>query len=255
MSQEQAGRVAVVTGAAKGIGAAAAAVLAEQGARVVLLDRDLSPLPQQGADHLALTCDVSDAGSVEHAVRRAVAELGRIDVLVNSAGIQRYGDVASTTVQTWAEVLGTNLTGAFLLSHFAMPHLAASGSGAVVNVASVQAFVAQRGVAAYAASKGGLVALTTAMAVDAAPAVRVNCVAPGSVDTPMLRTAAELFTPEGAAPDETVASWGRMHPLGRPATAQEVADAIAYLAGPRASFVTGSVLRVDGGLLSVLGGT
>lgn len=255
MSQEQAGRVAVVSGAAKGIGAAAASALAEQGARVVLLDRDLSPLPQQGADHLALTCDVSDAGSVEQAVRRAVGEVGRIDVLVNSAGIQRYGDVTSTSIETWAEVLGTNLTGAFLLSHFAMPHLVDSGSGAVVNVASVQAFVAQRGVAAYAASKGGLVALTNAMAVDAAPTVRVNCIAPGSVDTPMLRSAAELFTPAGEASEDTVASWGRMHPLGRPATAREVADAIAYLAGPRASFITGSVLRVDGGLLSVLGGT
>ena len=255
MSGEQAGRVALVTGAAKGIGAAAATALAEQGVRVVLLDRDLSPLPAPGRDHLALTCDVSDAGSVEQAVQQAADECGRLDVLVNAAGIQRYGDVASTSVETWTEVLGTNLTGAFLLSHFAMPHLLATGDGAVVNVASVQAFVAQRGVAAYAASKGGLVALTNAMAVDGAPTVRVNCIAPGSVDTPMLRNAAQLFTPDGGTADETVASWGRMHPLGRPATAQEVADAIVYLAGPRASFITGSVLRVDGGLLSVLGGT
>lgn len=255
MSQDQQGRVALVTGAAKGIGAAAAALLAEQGARVVLLDRDESPLPGSGSDHLAIACDVSSAGDVEAAVQRAVDTCRRLDVLVNAAGIQRYGDVASTSVETWTEVLGTNLTGAFLVSHFAMPHLARSDAGAVVHVASVQAFVAQRGVAAYAASKGGLVALTHAMAVDAAPTVRVNCVAPGSVDTPMLRSAAELFTPDGDSADETVAAWGRLHPLGRPATPEEVADAICYLAGPRSSFVTGSVLRVDGGLLSLLGGT
>lgn len=119
----------------------------------------------------------------------------------------------------------------------------------MVNMASVQAFAVQKGVTSYAASKGGLVQLTKAMAIDFAPEIRVNCVCPGSVDTPMLRSAAKLFSDN---PDEAVASWGRMHPMGRPARPEEIASVVVFLASPRSGFTTASAYFADGGLLSII---
>lgn len=251
MRDELEGKVALVTGAAMGIGRAAAEALAARGATVVLLDRqEAEPLPN-GASQ-SIVADVRDGVAVAGAVERAVADNGRLDILVNAAGIQRYGSVVDTSEETWDEVIATNLTSVFHTTRHAVPHLAATGDGAIVNVASVQAFVSQRGVAAYTASKGALVALTNALAIDHAPEVRANAVAPGSTDTPMLRTAAAGFSDD---PDAMVGEWGKMHPMQRVATAAEVGEVIAFLAGPRASFVTGTCVRVDGGLLSQLGGT
>lgn len=149
-------------------------------------------------------------------------------------------------------MLRVNLKSMFLMSKYCVPRMLEAGGGAIVNVASVQGFAAQRGVAAYSASKGGAIALTRAMAVDFAPKVRVNCVCPGSVDTPMLRNAAALLADD---PEEAVQRWGKMHPMGRVARPEEVAAAIVFLAGPDASFITGAALLVEGGLLSVIGGT
>lgn len=250
---ELAGRTALVSGAAMGIGRAAAETLAAAGARVATVDRQ--DAPPVGEDGLVVVADVSLGAECERAVQATVAAFGRLDILVCSAGIQRYGDVVDTTPETWDEVLAVNLSSVFHLARHAVPHLRATGAGAIVAVASVQALVAQRGVAAYSASKGAVVALARAMAVDHAPEVRVNAVCPGSVDTPMLRTAAALFTPAGGDVEDTVRSWGDMHPMGRVATPEEVAQAILYLASPRSSFVTGTAMVVDGGLISVLGGT
>lgn len=181
-----------------------------------------------------------------------VTGAGGIDVLINSAGVSRYGTVVETEEAVWDDVLGVNLKSVFLVSRQAIPQLRRRGGGAIVNVSSTQAFAAQTGVAAYAASKGGVNALTRAMAVDhASENIRVNAVCPGSVDTPMLRAAAKLHQPD--SPDALVAAWGTMHPLGRVAAAEEVAEAIAFLASSRASFITGAALTVDGGLLAALG--
>jgi NAD(P)-dependent dehydrogenase (short-subunit alcohol dehydrogenase family) len=247
------GKVGLVTGAGSGIGLATADLLAERGATVVAADLSTPPAERDDGgriEHVRL--DVTEEAAVASAIGQIVARHGRLDFLVTAAGIQRYGTAADTRAEQWREVMAVNLDGAFHAVKHALPWLRASGTGAIVLVSSVQAFVTQSGVAAYTASKGGLVALTRSIAVDeAAHGVRANAVCPGSVDTPMLRWAAARFSGETpAAADELVASWGRSHPLGRVAQPREVAEAIAFLLSERASFITGVALPVDGGLLA-----
>ena len=183
----------------------------------------------------------------------AVDLYGGVDVLVNSAGVQRYGTVVETEEEVWDEVLDVNLKGIYLASRHAIPEMRKRGGGAIVNLSSVQAFASQTGVAAYTASKGGINALTRAMALDhAGENIRVNAVCPASVDTPMLRWSANLFKGDKSV-EETLEDWGTIHPVGRVARPEEVAEVIAFLAGPRASFVTGGDYKVDGGMLAALG--
>lgn len=248
-------RAAVVTGGAKGIGAATATALAAGGASVLIVDRDTTEGEKTAAsltEGLFVQGDVSNASDAQRVAAQCVAAFGRLDILVNCAGIQRYGSVVDTSEAEWDEVIAVNLKSMFLMSKFCVPKMLDGNGGAVVNVASVQGFAAQKGVAAYAASKGGAIALTRAMAVDFAPRVRVNCVCPGSVDTPMLREAAAMFAD---MPDSAVRQWGMLHPMERIARPEEIASAIVFLAGPDASFITGAALVVDGGLLSIIGGT
>jgi NAD(P)-dependent dehydrogenase (short-subunit alcohol dehydrogenase family) len=251
------GKVAVVTGGSLGIGRATARRLAEGGAAVVLCGHDdasvedaLAELRGAGLEVDGRRADVTSSADVEGLVRLATERYGGVDILVNSAGIQRYGTVVDTPEEVWDEVLAVNLKGMFLTAKHCVPALRRRGGGVIVNVASVQAFATQTGVAAYAASKGGVVALTNSIAVDhAAENIRCNAVCPASVDTPMLRWAADRFKGDSSE-DETIRSWGRSHPLGRVARPEEVAEVIAFLAGDRASFVTGAAVRVDGGLLA-----
>jgi NAD(P)-dependent dehydrogenase (short-subunit alcohol dehydrogenase family) len=249
------GKRAVVMGGTAGIGLAAALLLRERGARVAVFGAPPGGSAGGGGDAApdldAVIGDIRDERAVHAFVDGAAERLGGLDVLVCSAGIQRYGDAVETTPELWDEVLGVNLTGMYLSARHALPHLVRAGGGAVVNVSSVQAFVSQRQVAAYAVSKAGIVALTRSIALDFAHhGVRANTVCPGSVDTPMLRWAAERFRGEDTT-ESTVERWGATHPLGRVATPAEVAEVIAFLASDRSSFVTASEYRVDGGLLAV----
>ena len=190
----------------------------------------------------------------DEAYAKALVErCGELDALVYSAGVQRYGTVETTEPETWDEVFAVNVRGAYLVARAAVPALRARGGGAIVIVSSVQATASQTGVAAYAASKGALSTLARAMALDhAGDGIRVNSVAPGSVDTPMLRWAADQLPRRPQQSTRWSPHWGRMHPLGRVAAPEEIAAAIAYLASDDASAVTGTELRVDGGLLASL---
>jgi NAD(P)-dependent dehydrogenase (short-subunit alcohol dehydrogenase family) len=256
------GKVAIVAGGALGIGRAAARKLAAGGASVVIcsdredqVERTVEELRGEDLEVRGTRADVTSAADMRSLVDSAVDLYGGVDVLVNSAGVQRYGTVVETEEEVWDEVLDVNLKGIYLASRHAIPQMRQRGGGAIVNVSSVQAFASQTRVAAYTASKGAINALTRAMALDHAQEnIRVNAVCPASVDTPMLRWSANLFKGDKSV-EETLEDWGKMHPLGRVARAEEVAEVIGFLASPRSSFVTGGDYKVDGGMLAALGVT
>ena len=242
---------ALVVGGTSGIGLATALLLSERGAQVTVAGlEDERPAGMEGQQGIRwVHADVRSPDDVRLAVE-AAAGGNTLDWLVFSAGIQRYGSVDQTSIDDWDLVQAVNARGAFLASHFALPRMAPGG--AVVHVSSVQGLSCQSGVAAYAASKGTLDALTRSMALDhAAQGIRVNAVLPGTVDTPMVRASAEMFRGEKTS-EAVIAEWGRLHPLGRVAQPREVAQVIAFLLSDEASFVTGATIPVDGGLLAQL---
>jgi NAD(P)-dependent dehydrogenase (short-subunit alcohol dehydrogenase family) len=257
---EFSGKVAIVTGGALGIGRAAARKLLTEGASVVIcsdraeqVERTVEELRGEDLEARGTRADVTSSADMKRLVGFAAEIYGGVDILVNSAGVQRYGTVVETEEEVWDEVLDVNLKGIYLASKYAIPEMRERGGGAIINLSSVQAFASQRGVAAYTASKGAINALTRAMALDHAEEnIRVNAVCPASVETPMLRWSADLFKGNKSV-DETLEEWGKMHPLGRVARPEEVAEVIAFIASDRASFVTGGDYKVDGGMLAALG--
>ena len=256
MTGEFDGKVAIVTGGATGIGFGSAAALVDGGANVVLFGPDKDALERAVGtlDHASYVVgDVRLRSDVQTLVGTAVQRHGGLDFVVNSAAIQPYGTVETMSEDDWDRTLGVNLKGAYLTGHFAVPELRKRGGGAIVNIASVQGIACQTNVAAYVASKGGLLALTRAMALDhAKDGIRVNAVCPGSIDTPMLRFAASENL-AGRTEDEVVASWGSAHPIGRVGKPDDVGAMVAFLCSDRASFCTGGEYKVDGGLLAKLG--
>lgn len=244
-----AGKVALVTGGSTGIGRAVVDRLADGGARVVFCGVD----KEAALDSEYVTgvvADVRRPDEMRGLVDLAVTRYGGLDIVVTAAGVQRYGTVEDTPEDLWDEVMDVNLKGVYLICKAAIPALRRRGGGSIVIVSSVQAFASQTSVAAYSTSKAALNGLTRAMALDhAADGIRVNAVCPGSVDTPMLRWAADLWKGDRTQ-QEMIDEWGKSHPLGRVAKPSEVAEVVAFLASTRSSFVTGAEHKVDGGLLA-----
>jgi NAD(P)-dependent dehydrogenase (short-subunit alcohol dehydrogenase family) len=256
------GRVAIVTGAAGGIGRAIALAMGEAGAAVSVCDlgdgahSTAAAIIAAGGDATARTCDVSDPEQVEELVSQTVASFGHLDVLVNNAGIAGGGTrLHEMDIEVWDRTIAVNLRGPFLCAKFAIPHLLASEYGAVVNIASTYGVIGAALSPAYCASKAGVVNLTRQMAVDYGPdGLRVNAILPGYVDTDMGGRRASLPPEEAAAALALREARAALQPLGRQAQPDEIARVAVFLASSEASFMTGSIVTVDGGCTSTYRG-
>ncbi len=251
-------KIAVVTGGGKGIGRSVALLLCKKGAKVAILDRDsaagkhtLEEIRESGHHALFVQTELSDPDSVRNAFQVIEKEFGGVDILSCNAGIQRYGTIETTSVEAWDEVMNVNLKSMFLCSKEAIKYLKKS-RGCIVLMGSVQGYATQKNVLAYTTSKHAIIGFVRAMALDLAEdGVRVNGVAPGTVNTPMLKDAVE----QDANPGKLWKTLDAMHPLGRIAQPEEIAEVVAFLASEKASFVTGSILLADGGLLLPISGS
>ena len=241
------GRVALVTGAARGIGAATALALAEAGARVALADRDgegiertADAIGRAGSDALAIPADVTDAPAMERAVDAVVAEWGRLDVLVNNAGIVRDATLGKVSDDDWAATLDVNLRGTMIGTRAALRPMRAAGGGRILSATSVVARMGNYGQTAYAASKGGIIGMTRAWARELGPlGITANAVAPGFIDTDMSR----------GVPEKVLSGLLQRTAAGRLGRPEEVAAVYVFLASDLASFINGAVVGVDGVLL------
>ena len=246
-----AGKRVFITGGGSGIGRACAKLFTAEGASVAIagrrraeLESVASEIHASGGRCVAVTCDVTDRGLVENAVREAVTAFGGLDVVVNNAGTNVLGTVEQTSDEDWERVLAVNLTGTFHVSRAALPELRRAGGGSIINISSVYGLVARTERAAYVASKGGVTLLTRAMALDhAREKIRVNCICPAMVETDMVRTIlAQTPNPEAALRQRIA-----QIPLGRLGTPEDVAALALFLASDESTWLTGAAIPLDGG--------
>ncbi len=251
------GKVALITGGASGIGRATALLFAREGAAVAVVDVNepegqavVQTIIEEGGLAIFVRGDVTRAADCQLAVRGTVEQLGKLDILFNNAGIIRRASVVETSEEEWDQVMATNVKSVFLCSKYVVPIMAEAGGGVIVNTASNWGLVGGQNAAAYCASKGAVVLLTKAMAVDhAAQNIRVNCICPGDTDTAMLRSEAQQL---GKPWKNFLAESAHAHLLQRVGRPEEIAQAALYLASCASSFVTGTALVVDGGGLAGL---
>jgi 3-oxoacyl-[acyl-carrier protein] reductase len=245
------GRVAFVTGAGRGIGAATALRLAEDGARVVLADIDqegckqvITQIEQAGSQALAVSCNVADRAAVEAAVQQAVERFGRLDILVNNAGVLRDNLLFKMSDDDWETVMNVHLKGAFLCSRAAQAHMVQQKYGRIISLSSTSA-LGNRGQANYSTAKAGLQGLTRTLAIELGPfGITANAVAPGFIDTEMTRSTARR---QGFDPDQVIANASKNIPVRRVGQPRDVANVICFLASEESGYVTGQTIYVAGG--------
>lgn len=248
-----AGRTSVITGGGSGIGRATAFLFSQNGAKVVVADVDdrgghetVREIRRKDGEAIFVKTDVSRTIQVKRLMGTAVKKFGSIDILFNNAGIPGPHSITETSEEEWDRVLNINLKGVFLCSKYAIPHMVKNNRGTIINTASAVGLVGSAGQASYCASKGGVINLTKAMALDCAGSgIRVNCVCPGFVETPMVERFLQKI--DSSERRKVVEGLKKLHPLGRFAKPEEIAHAVLYLASDEASFVTGCAFPVDGG--------
>jgi len=248
------GKVALITGGASGIGRATALLFAREGAAVAVVDVNESEgqavvrtIVNEGGKAIFVRADVSKAADCQFAVQQTVKQLGKLDVLFNNAGIIRRASATELSEEDWNRVMAVNVKSVFLLSKYTIPIMTRAGGGTIINTASGWGLVGGPKAAAYCASKGAVVLLTKAMAIDhGAQNIRVNCICPGDIDTPMLRDEARQL----GQPERKFLAESAQRPLQRIGKPEEIAQAVLYLASDAASFITGIALVVDGGGLA-----
>lgn len=248
-------KVAIVTGGSKGIGWGVATVFAREGAKIAVVARNAQAGEQtaeeiryKGGKAIFVPCDVSNEEQVKAMVQTILDTYGRIDILVNNAGVGTYKSVLETTSEEWDRCLAIDLKGVFLCSKYTIPHMQAVGKGAIINMSSVHSHATVNGVAPYAASKGGITALTRNMAIDYGPTIRVNALAPGWVLTPLIQ---DIFNGYDD-PAEQLRKVEQRQVMKRIGTPEDIGYATAFLASDEASFITGTQLFVDGGMTAQL---
>lgn len=247
------GRVAIITGGNSGIGKATALLFAREGAKVVVAGRNaargravVDEIKKSGGDAIFVRTDVAKTAQVKALVEKTVSRYDRVDVLFNNAALSPIGNVLTTPEKVWRAVIDTNINGTFLCTRYVLPHMLKQKGGVIINTGSINSLMAMKDEAAYDASKGGVLMLTRATALDfAKDNIRANCICPGAIETPMLR---DLFG-QAPNPKEAEAEMVRKHALGRIGTPEEVARVALFLASEDSSFVTGTAIAVDGGML------
>lgn len=245
-------KVAVITGGNSGIGRATAILFAKEGAKVVIGARNpesgrevVDLIKKAGGKAAFVKTDVAKESEVKNLVDFAARLYGRIDIMHNNAGVELAKPVTETTSEELEGVLSVNLKGTFYGCKHVIPHMLKNGGGSIINTASVAGIVGSPNLAAYSASKGAVVLLTKEVALDyAKKGIRVNCVCPGAIDTPMIKR----FVENAPNPEQVRKNLGEMHPIGRMGKPEEIANAVLFLAGDESSFITGHALIVDGGL-------
>lgn len=247
------GTVSIITGGNSGIGRATSLLFAREGSKVVVAGRNASKgnevvkeVQREHGEAIFVRTDVSKSPEVKRLVETTIERFGKIDILFNNAAISPVGTILDTSEKEWSEVIGINLTGTYLCTKYVLPHMVKRRSGVIINTGSINSVMAMKKETAYDASKGGVLLLTRAVAVDFAEFnIRANCICPGAIETPMLR---EIFAQQDD-PAAAEADIVKKEPLGRIGTPEEVAKMALFLASDDSSFVTGAIMPVDGGML------
>jgi NAD(P)-dependent dehydrogenase (short-subunit alcohol dehydrogenase family) len=247
------GKVAIVTGAAAGIGRATAVLMAKEGAKLVVVDVNAKGGPEtvelikrDGGEACFSQADVSKSADCERMVKTAIREYGKLDILFNNAGVVQVGKITETSEADWDKVIDINLKGVFLGSKYAIPEMLRTGGGAIVNTGSIYGNLGAGSYTAYCASKGGVINLTRALAMEYAEKnIRVNCVCPGSVMTGMLQQEINIFGADN--PEKQKEKFAQMQPNRRIASPEEIARVVLFLSSDDASYMTGASVNVDGG--------